>query len=268
MIFDHMTNGAITFCRHGIVFDCSAKVQSILHMSREELLRCNVTQLRPLSLDELVNGQVSEKVIEFDGSDYILTIIPADSEKDRYGLLMMNNFDAEQSRFIRHRKVIVEKRNTAKYDLQDLVGTSQSLAICKRTALQIAKSDGAALLLGESGTGKELFAHIIHRHSPRRNGPFLAVNCAAFSTSLLESELFGYEAGAFTGAAKGGKAGLFESTQNGTVFLDEIGEMPVQLQTRLLRVLQEHEVIRVGGTTPQMWMCGSSRRPIRICTKL
>lgn len=247
MIFDHMTNGAITFCRHGIVFDCSAKVQSILHMSREELLRCNVTQLLPLSLNELVNGQVSEKVIEFDGSDYILTIIPADSEKDRYGLLMMNNFDVEQRRFIRHRKVIVEKRNTAKYDLQDLVGTSQRLAICKRTALQIAKSDGAALLLGESGTGKELFAHIIHRHSPRRDGPFLAVNCAAFSPSLLESELFGYESGAFTGAAKGGKAGLFEAAHNGTVFLDEIGEMPVQLQTRLLRVLQEHEVIRVGG---------------------
>lgn len=123
---------------------------------------------------------------------------------------------------------------------------AKELAICKRTALQIAKSDGAALLLGESGTGKELFAHIIHRHSPRRDGPFLAVNCAAFSPSLLESELFGYESGAFTGAAKGGKAGLFEAAHNGTVFLDEIGEMPVQLQTRLLRVLQEHEVIRVG----------------------
>ncbi len=106
------------------------------------------------------------------------------------------------------------------------------------------------LITGESGTGKELLAQGIHNESPRRHGPFVAINCAAFPESLLESELFGYEEGAFSGSRKGGKPGLFEAAHRGTLFLDEIGDMPVSLQTRLLRVLQEREVLRLGGTEP------------------
>ena len=104
------------------------------------------------------------------------------------------------------------------------------------------------LITGESGVGKELFAQSIHNESPRRTGPFVAVNCAALSESLLESELFGYEEGAFTGAKRGGKEGLFELAHRGTIFLDEIGEISPALQARLLRVLQEKEILRVGGT--------------------
>jgi propionate catabolism operon transcriptional regulator len=109
------------------------------------------------------------------------------------------------------------------------------------------------LIEGETGTGKELVAQAIHRESPRGQGgarPFLAVNCGAIAESLLESELFGYEEGAFTGSRRGGHAGLFEAAHRGTLFLDEIGEMPLALQTRLLRVLEEKEVVRVGGTRP------------------
>ena len=113
-----------------------------------------------------------------------------------------------------------------------------------------AKSDATVLILGESGTGKEMVAQSMHQLSARRDFAFVAINCGAFPEALLESELFGYEEGAFTGARKGGKAGLIEVAHRGTLFLDEIGEMPLSLQSRLLRVLQEREVVRLGSTEP------------------
>lgn len=138
----------------------------------------------------------------------------------------------------------------AKYDLSALVGDSAALRNVKRRALSCANSAATVLVVGESGTGKELLAQGIHNASARRSQPFVAINCAAFPESLLESELFGYVEGAFTGSSRGGKTGLFEAAHTGTIFLDEIGEMPLSLQTRLLRVLQEREVLRVGATVP------------------
>ena len=115
--------------------------------------------------------------------------------------------------------------------------------------LRASQSDATVLLRGETGTGKELFAHAIHAAGPRRSGPFIKLNCAAVPVELFESELFGYEEGAFTGAKKGGKPGKFEMAAGGTLFLDEIGDMPLPMQAKLLRVLQEREVERVGGTS-------------------
>ncbi|MEW9669641.1 sigma 54-interacting transcriptional regulator [Ammoniphilus sp. 3BR4] len=136
----------------------------------------------------------------------------------------------------------------AKYTFKDIIGFSDAMLLAVEQAQKAALTPATVLLRGESGTGKELFAHAIHNESNRKFSQFVRVNCAAISDQLLESELFGYEEGAFTGAKKGGKLGLFEEASGGTIFLDEIGEMSMNTQTKLLRVLQEKEIIRVGGT--------------------
>ncbi|WP_188068012.1 sigma 54-interacting transcriptional regulator [Brevibacillus brevis] len=138
----------------------------------------------------------------------------------------------------------------AKYSFADIIGYSESMQQAIEQAKKAASTPATVLLRGESGTGKELFAHAIHNESERKYNQFIRVNCAAISESLLESELFGYEEGAFTGARRGGKRGLFEEASGGTIFLDEIGELSMSMQVMLLRVLQEREVVRVGGTKP------------------
>ncbi|WP_394781222.1 propionate catabolism operon regulatory protein PrpR [Undibacterium sp.] len=138
----------------------------------------------------------------------------------------------------------------ARHGINDLRGQSQAMEAVRQSITLFARSPATVLIQGETGTGKELAAQAMHRESPRARQAFVAVNCGAIAESLLESELFGYEEGAFTGSRRGGHAGLFEAAHRGTLFLDEIGEMPSSLQTRLLRVLEEREVVRVGGTRP------------------
>ena len=137
---------------------------------------------------------------------------------------------------------------SAKYTFDDIVGESAVTLESKLQAQKAARVPVTVLLRGESGTGKELFAHAIHAQSSRKNNQFIRVNCAALSESLIESELFGYVEGAFTGAKKGGKRGLFEEANKGTIFLDEISEINLNTQVKLLRVLQEKEITRVGSS--------------------
>jgi transcriptional regulator with PAS, ATPase and Fis domain len=143
----------------------------------------------------------------------------------------------------------------ARYTFADIIGHSPTLVQARELARQAAQGGSSVLIVGESGTGKELFAHAIHAASPRSRRPFVPVDCSAIPRELLESELFGYAPGAFTGAAREGKAGKFELANGGTIFLDEIGEMPLEMQAKLLRVLQERQLIRVGGVTPQPVTC-------------
>ncbi|MCL6611365.1 MAG: sigma 54-interacting transcriptional regulator, partial [Peptococcaceae bacterium] len=133
----------------------------------------------------------------------------------------------------------------------NLIGSSPVMVKLKETVRRVAQGPSTVLIRGESGTGKELLAHAIHSGSPRRFGPFVKVNCAAVPENLLESELFGYREGAFTGARKGGKMGKFEQANGGTIFLDEIGDMPMSMQSKLLRVLQEKEIERLGENVPR-----------------
>ncbi|MBZ9685311.1 sigma 54-interacting transcriptional regulator [Clostridium estertheticum] len=147
--------------------------------------------------------------------------------------------------------------NTASYCFDDIIGISDSITTAISISRKAAKTHSNVLILGESGTGKELFAHSIHLASNRQYAPFVKVNCAAIPTGLLESELFGYEGGAFTGAKKEGKVGKFEQADGGTIFLDEIGDMPLHMQVKLLRVLQEKEVEKIGSI-------GSKKIDVRI----
>ena len=146
------------------------------------------------------------------------------------------------------RRSLHEKGMVAKYNFEDIIGESEVLRDTISIAKSYASSDSTILINGETGTGKELFAQSIHNQSSRKDRPFVAINCASLSSNLLESELFGYVEGAFTGASKGGKIGLFELAHKGTIFLDEIGEIPIDIQAQLLRVLQEKEIRKVGST--------------------
>ncbi|MDJ1476324.1 sigma 54-interacting transcriptional regulator [Bacillus sp. LS15-K4] len=145
----------------------------------------------------------------------------------------------------------LQRLQEGRLSFQSIIGESAKMKEVKMMALKVSKSRSTVLIRGESGTGKELFAHAVHRASPRASGTFIRLNCAAIPRELLEAELFGYEEGAFTGAKKGGKPGKIELADKGTLFLDEIGDMSLDMQVKLLRVLQEKEIERIGGTKIQ-----------------
>ncbi|MDO4546409.1 MAG: sigma 54-interacting transcriptional regulator [Bacillota bacterium] len=147
--------------------------------------------------------------------------------------------------FARYAEVL--RANSAQYSLVSIIGESQEIKELKEMIRKSARGHSNVLITGESGTGKELFAHAFHLESERRSGPFISVNCAAIPGELLESEFFGYEEGAFTGARKGGKMGVFQAAHGGTLFLDEIGDLPINMQAKILRVLQERAIQKVGS---------------------
>ncbi|MDR3295804.1 MAG: sigma 54-interacting transcriptional regulator [Clostridiales Family XIII bacterium] len=169
-----------------------------------------------------------------------------DRSRDIFILLARNITDVTKLETSMQRQ-ISKRGHVAKYHFSDIKGDSPAISDCVRKARRIAQIDKPTLIVGESGTGKELFAQSIHNASNRAKFPFVAMNCAAIPSSLLESELFGYDEGAFTGARKGGKEGLFQMAHKGTLFLDEIGEFSPPIQAKLLRVLEQKEIMKVGG---------------------
>lgn len=191
---------------------------------------------------------VNEKIITIDDNHFIITTVPLLINNEIYGGVSTLQ-DVSRVQKTEH-NIRVNSHNKglkAKSHFNDIIGTSNVIREAIRKAKKFAFSPFTILITGETGTGKELFAQSVHNYSDRRHGPFVAVNCAAIPDNLLEAELFGYDEGAFTGAKKGGKPGLFELAHNGTIFLDEIGDLPLNLQAHLLRVIQEKEVVRVGG---------------------
>ncbi len=197
---------------------------------------------------------IMNKLIEINEKLITLSIFPITSlsrdknaDMDNGAFAIIESFESKENTQNQLRLQLAKKGHVAKYTVDDIIGKSKEIEMVKKLIVRMANSMSPVLITGESGTGKELAAQAIHNISPLKGRHFVAINCAAISPHLLESELFGYESGAFTGASKSGKMGIFELANNGTLFLDEIGEIPMELQTRFLRVLQEKEVMRVGG---------------------
>lgn len=208
--------------------DVLEKGEPILHLTRQEVKDFYFVNLYPIYRDGVLLGGLS-----------VVTFLD-DAYRAREELEAME----ARSKQVLHR---INKANGARYTFDDIVAESPAGAQTKALAEKIAATDATVLLESESGTGKELYAQAIHNASLRREGVFVAINCANFNPNMLESELFGYVEGAFTGAKKGGKLGLFEAAAGGTLFLDEISEMDLGLQAKLLRVLQERRIRPVGG---------------------
>lgn len=197
----------------------------------------------------LESPEESEHLQSYKGKLYLISSKPILlNQKNAARLLSIQNADLIAAKETKIRRELSAKGLTAKYTFENIIGESEALKYDIEIARKYTQVDSNILLVGETGTGKELFAHSIHNASRRHNQPFVSVNCAALPENLLESELFGYVEGAFSGAIKGGKIGLFEQAHKGTIFLDEIGELPIDLQAKLLRVLQEKEIRRVGDT--------------------
>ena len=217
----------------------------------EEDARARINELKAEGIEAIVGAGLITDLAEEAGLTGVFVYSAASIRQAFDDALEMARQTQLESN--RSRRVVVADTLRARHGLNDLRGESSAMERLRQSVVLYARSPATVLIEGETGTGKELVAQAIHRECPRSlgtNRPFVAVNCGAIAESLLESELFGHEDGAFTGARRGGHAGLFEAANRGTLFLDEIGEMPLALQTRLLRVLEEREVVRVGGTRP------------------
>jgi propionate catabolism operon transcriptional regulator len=253
-VLQHIPTGVAAVDNLGIVQSLNPALEALLGMPASRMLGRPLQELCPeLALDEVLRGGVGEEntVIRLGQHMVVSNLLPILEDGQRTGLVLTcQDTSAVQRADQRIRSTHRPGGFSAKYRLEQISGNSQATRQMLKLAERYAATASTVLITGESGTGKELLAQGIHNISSRQRGPFVAINCAAFPESLLESELFGYQEGAFSGSRKGGKPGLLEAAHRGTLFLDEIGDMPVSLQTRLLRVLQEREVLRLGATEP------------------
>lgn len=250
VVVEFSQEGVVTLDRDGRIQITNPAALRILRLSGQTAGRHWREILPKFELTPcLERGETISDVVFTRGNDSLMVSArPIRVGQDLAGAVVT----VQESRYIsdlenKIRKELFTKGLVASYTFRNILGNSPQIEECRRIALQYAATKSTVLITGETGTGKELFAQSIHNASPCRQGPFVAVNCAALPPSLLESELFGYEEGAFTGASQKGKPGLFELAQGGTVFLDEISEMDKYGQTRLLRILQERCIMRLGG---------------------
>ncbi|WP_236914881.1 sigma 54-interacting transcriptional regulator [Clostridium sp. Cult2] len=250
-IIDYSSEGIVAIDKNGVITTFNPVAEEIFELEADFVLGKNISDLRHLRDLNLVYGDGNyklEEIIKINNIELILNRIPVMVEGEESGLIItLQEVSKLQSLERTVRNKLYNKGLIAKHTFSDILGVSKAIKETINNAIRFGKTSTTILIQGETGSGKELFAQSIHNISDRKDKPFVAVNCAALPDNLLESELFGYEEGAFTGAKKGGKPGLFELAHGGTIFLDEIGEIPLSFQSRLLRVLQEKEVLRIGG---------------------
>ena len=250
-VLHHLDEGVVAVGLDERIEAINPAMQQLLGMPTANVLGKRLSEIAPtLSLVEtLASGQRAlHEVALHQKLSLVINRIPIFEQGELTGgVLTCQDAGTVQNADRKLRAKTRPNNFVARYSMEQILGVSNVILEIKALATEYAKTNLTVLINGESGTGKELFAQGIHNASRRRDAPFVALNCAAFPENLLESELFGYEDGAFTGSRKGGKPGLIEAAHTGTLFLDEVGDMPPPLQTRLLRVLQERELMRVGA---------------------
>jgi transcriptional regulator with PAS, ATPase and Fis domain len=247
-VIDNVNEGLLAFDKDGIITVLNENLKYMLGIKKTGVIGKKLYTIFQDSMlyEYICYGEYeSIKVFNVNDSEIIVNKFRIKEDKTTVMIFKYKNSEQEEKEA---KKELYRKGYYAKYHFEDIIGSSNSISSTKQIAKKLSKLDLTVLIEGESGTGKELFASAIHNASNRKNKPFIAVNFSSLSENLVESELFGYEEGAFTGAVKGGKAGLFEQALGGTIFLDEIGDISLKVQARLLRVLQEKEIMRVGGS--------------------
>ena len=251
ILMESLEDGVVGVNEKGEIFACSRRAEEMTLVSAPLVQgkRCEeVFPFIPFVQCLQSRQTLPAKAVRVNGVNLSVEVVPVIRQNACIGAFaLLQRFNDVEARQNELRGQLFHKGLCAKYSFADVVGQSEAIRRTKETLGRMALSESPVLLIGETGTGKELFAHAVHQASRRADGPFVAINVAAFPENLLESELFGYEEGAFTGAKKGGRPGLFELAHRGTLFLDEVEGMSAALQVKLLRALQEREVMRVGG---------------------
>ncbi|WP_018133404.1 sigma-54 interaction domain-containing protein [Effusibacillus pohliae] len=259
LVLESLFDGIYIADRHGTGVFVNRAYERITGIPREKLLG---KTMRQVVEEGIVSNSVTLKVLEEGkpvtirqrvetGKEILVTGNPVFSAEGELLWVVTNVRDVSELSML-YEQLQSNQAELSKHQRDEsVIAVSASMNEIITEAKRVAQTDSTVLLLGESGAGKEVIANLIHQNSPRAKRPFVKINCAAIPAGFLESELFGYEGGSFTGARRDGKPGLFEIADGGTVFLDEIGDMPFELQAKLLRVLQDYEFYRIGGTTPR-----------------
>lgn len=250
VLVDFSVEGIINVDKNGRINVFNVAAERLLGMEAEKVLGRDINEIFPQFKIEENLAEKKERlgeILNINNVNVIANIAPIEVSNEIIGnMITFQDVTKVQEMEAKIRKEFYSKGLIAKYNFNDILGTSDEIAEAKRIAREFAPIEDTVLITGASGTGKELFAQSMHNCSLRSKGPFVAINCAAIPPNLLESELFGYVDGAFTGANKKGKPGLFEIAHGGTIFLDEISEMDLPGQSRLLRVIQERQIMRLG----------------------
>ncbi|CCO07393.1 sigma-54-dependent Fis family transcriptional regulator [Desulforamulus hydrothermalis] len=249
VIIESISQGIIAVDQNGLITHCNQEAEKLTRRPKDKLIGFSVLDIWPHSplADVIKTGQGYKDKEEFYHHNnskihLLVSATPVLLNNRALGAVALFR-DLDEARKSAYAIASTERN----LEINQIKGASSKINDLKNQALRVAQSNSTVLIIGESGTGKELFARAIHYASPRQDKPLVIVNCGAIPETLLESELFGYEEGAFTGARKGGRPGKFELADGGTIFLDEIGDLPLHLQVKLLHVLQRKQVERVGG---------------------
>lgn len=246
-ILNCVSDGVISYDQEGIITNGNHNAKRMLG---KDIVKKNVKDLFPsnIFMKTIKEGRsINNEIITIDNLSLVINLEPIIVNSKIIGCvgtLQKSKHIQEAEQKIRNS--MIRKGHIAYTRFEDIIGEGKEINHTKELAKKYAKADSTVLIFGETGTGKELFAQSIHNYSDRKNKPFVAINCGAFPPNLLESELFGYVKGAFTGALNEGKIGIFELAHSGTIFLDEISETPLEVQIKLLRVIQERKIVRIG----------------------